>query len=188
MTGRIRWLLSALPLVVAACSPAAGPPPVVSAAPPAPPSHVAPADAAIATSAAQSSLFARELSRVAAEKAPRQGIRDFAQSVVVTETQSANRLASIVQPMQLELPQSLTPEQVVTVNRLTAAPDGPTFARTYFSALVRTQVGSLRRMESYASNGTEPELKSFATDQVPILRDQLARARRVPRQRGQTGT
>jgi putative membrane protein len=184
---RTRWLLYALPLVVAACSPAASPLPVVSAPPSPPAPHVAPADAAFATAAAQSSLFARELSQIAAEKGPRQGIRDFAQSVVATETQSASRLAGIVQPMGLALPQSLTPEQVTTVNNLTGAPDGPTFARTYFSALVRNQVGSLRQMESYARNGTEPELKSFATDQVPILRDQLARARRVPRQRGQGG-
>lgn len=184
MTPKSRWPLALLPIAVAACSSAAVPPPVVSAPATPPPAHVAPADAEFASAAAQSGLFANQISQIAAQKAGRQGIRDFAQTVVETQTQTANQLSGIMQLKGLEFPQSLSPAQAQTLESLNNAPPGRRFARTYFSALVRSQLGSLRQMESYARNGTDPELKSFAEAQVPVLRDQLARARRVPRERG----
>jgi putative membrane protein len=176
-----------LPLAIAACSPTPSPPPAASTPPPPPPAHVALADVGFAIASAQSSLFARQISQLAVQRATRQGIKDFAQSVIDTETKSAGELAGIMHAKGLDLPDSLTPAQSGAIQTLSNTQDGPRFAWAYFSALVKSQIASLQQMEAYASSGTDPELKSFAAEQVAILRDQLARARQVPRQRGAAG-
>ena len=183
MTITSRRALLLLPLAIAACSPTSSPPTVASTPPPPLPAHVPPADAGFAIAAAQSSLFALQISQLAVQRASRQGIKDFAQSVIDTQTKSTGELVGIMHAKGLDLPNSLTSAQAEAIQTLGNAQDGPRFAWTYFSALVRSQNGSLQQMESYASKGTDPALKGFAAAQVPILQEQLARARQVPRQR-----
>lgn len=178
-----RWGISLLLLGLVACSTQSAPPPM-AAAPPAPTSQLAPADAAFATVAAQSDQFAIEISQIAAQKAGRQGIKDFAQSVVDTHTDSANRLAKIAQSKGQALPHSLTDAQAKTVETLNAMPDGSQFRTNYFSSLVQSLLASQRQMEAYTKNGADPELKSFAADQIPVIQGQIATARQLPRQRG----
>ena len=183
MTITSRRALLLLPLAIAACSPTSSPPTVASTPPPPLPAHVPPADAGFAIAAAQSSLFALQISQLAVQRASRQGIKDFAQSVIDTQTKSSGELVGIMHAKGLDLPDSLTPAQAEAIQTLGNTQDGPRFAWAYFSALVRSQNGSLQQMELYASKGTDPALKGFAAAQVPILQEQLARARQVPRQR-----
>ena len=183
MTITSRRALLLLPLAIAACSPTSSPPTVASTPPPPLPAHVPPADAGFAIAAAQSSLFALQISQLAVQRASRQGIKDFAQSVIDTQTKSSGELVGIMHAKGLDLPDSLTSAQAEAIQTLGNTQDGPRFAWTYFSALVRSQNGSLQQMELYASKGTDPALKGFAAAQVPILQEQLARARQVPRQR-----
>jgi putative membrane protein len=188
MTRTSRRALLLLPLAIAACSPTSSPPTVASTPPPPPlPAHVPPADVGFAIAAAQSSQFALQISQLAVQRASRQGIKDFAQSVIDTQTKSTGELVGIMHAKGLDLPDSLTPAQAEAIQTLGNTQDGPRFAWAYFSALVRSQIGSLQQMEAYASKGTDPALKGFAAAQVPILREQLARARQVPRQRGGAG-
>jgi putative membrane protein len=187
MTRTSRRALLLLPLAIAACSPTSSPPTVASTPPSPPPAHVPPADVGFAIAAAQSSLFALQISQLAVQRASRQGVRDFAQSVIDTQTKSTGELVEITHAKGLDLPDSLTPAQAEAIQTLGNTQDGPRFARTYFSALVRSQTSSLQQMEAYASKGTDPALKGFAAAQVPILREQLARARQVPRQRSAAG-
>src|SRR5277367_2244461 len=98
-----RWVSVLLLLAFAACStPPPPPPPPVAAAPA--PAPLAPADAAFATAAAQSDQYVIKISQIAAEKVGRPAVRDFAQTVVDTHTQSLSRLSSIVTPRGLTLP------------------------------------------------------------------------------------
>ena len=187
MTRTSRRALLLLPLAVAACSPTSSLPTVASTPPPPLPAHIPLADVGFAIAAAQSSLFALQISQLAVQRASRQGIKDFAQSVIDTQTKSTGKLVGIMHSKRLDLPESMTPAQAQVIQTLGNTQDGPRFALAYFSALVRSQIASLQQMEAYASSGTDPELKGFAAEQVPILREQLARARQVPRQRGGTG-
>lgn len=182
-TRRISILLLLL-LAFAACTQPSPPPPVATEPAPAGPAPLAQADATFATEAAQSGLFALQSSQIAAKRSRRRGIRDFAQSVVDQETKSAAELASIGQPHGLAPPQFLTPEQRRTVDEMQDAGAGAPLARMYFIALVRNRIAALRLMQAYANNGADPALRAFAAEKVPVIRDQLARARRVPRQRG----
>lgn len=180
------WIcaLLLLPLALADCTQPPPAPPAASGPAASAPSALAPADAAFVNDAAQSSLFALRISKIAAERSNRQGIRDFAQSVVDQETKSANELAGIVQPHGLAAPQFLTPEQRRTADEMETAGTGAPLARIYFIAFVRDRIAALRTMQAYANSGADPALKTFAQEQVPVIQDQLARARRVPRQRG----
>lgn len=156
---------------------------VAAASPPVPSVQLRPADVAFATTAAQSDQFVIEISQIAAEKAGWQGIRDFAQTVVDTHSQSADRLAEIAKSKGQPLTRSLTDAQTKTVGTLKAMPDGGQFRSAYFSSLVQSLLTSQRQMESYTKTGADPELRSFAVDQIPVIRGQIATARQLPHKR-----
>lgn len=177
------WAFVPVLFAIASCSPASGP--AVAVAPPiTAPAPVNPADAAFAMNAATDGIFAKQLSELAVQQGSRQGIRDFAQTVVDQQTQSAGDLAAIAKAKGLKLPDMTTPAQAKTVKTLSTTPTGPAFARSYFSTLVRSQRAALQRMQVYAKTGSDPELRAFAASQVSMLQKQLAAARQVPRQRG----
>ena len=178
MISRCRPLLL-LPLLFGACSQPAPPPPAAAVMPR--PSTLGQADAAFATSAAQSSLFAIEMSRVAAQKAGRKGIRDFADQIVDTQTASATRLAAITQGKGLTLAPALTSEQAAAVRTLAGMPDGARFRRLYFSDLVKSHLTSAKQMDAFAKTTSDLELRSYATDQALLLRQQIATARSLPK-------
>ena len=94
-------LFMLLPLLFGACSQNPAPPPATAVMPPS--STLSQTDGAFATAAAQSSLFATEISKIAVQKAGRQGIRDFSQQIVDTQTASSTRLAGITQAKGLTL-------------------------------------------------------------------------------------
>ena len=182
MKTNLRWALLLLPLAGAACAPTT-PPPAAPIPAPLPPAALTPSDSAFAASAAQSNQFAIQASQIAAQKAARPGIREFAQGVVDAQTQANGQLAAIARTHGMDLPQALTPAQAKTLQLLTKTPDGARFRRTYFAELSKSQLALARQMDAYAATGSDPDLKAFATAQAPALRDQVARARALPRTR-----
>lgn len=171
-------LLILLPLLFGACSQNPAPPPATAVIPS--PSTLSQTDAAFATAAAQSSLFATEISKIAVQKAGRQGIRNFAQQIVDTQIASTTRLAAITQTKGLTLSPALTSQQAAAIGVLGNTPDGSRFRRLYFSNLIKSHLTAARETEAFATTGTDPELKRYATDQTLLLRKQIAAARSLP--------
>jgi putative membrane protein len=76
-------------------------------------------------------------------------------------------------------PQQLTPGETKNVGILTNLPAGSRFDRAYLDGQIRQHRETLRALTSYAQSGTDPDLKAFAAETAPIVRQHLADAQKL---------
>ena len=173
---RLGFALALLP--IAACS--SNPPPMampVSAAPQMPMAN--PADSAFVAAAAQSDIFEQQTSQLALTKARTPAVKSYAQMMIDAHTQSTSRLAGIAQMKGIALPTALDSDQQPMLDSLNGMPTGATFQRSYLRAQIDGHQKTLATMQNYAANGTDPELKAFASEMVPVIQRHLTAARRL---------
>ena len=179
MTRFARWGFALALLPIAACS-SNTPAPMMASPAPAPMMPAAnPADSAFVTAAAQSDLFEQQTSQLALTRARTPAVKSFAQMMIDAHTQSTSRLAGIAQAKGIMLPTALDSDQQPMLDSLNGMPTGATFQRSYLRAQVMGHQKTLAVMQNYAANGTDPDLKAFASDMIPVIQRHLAAARRL---------
>lgn len=176
MTRLARWGFALALLPLAACS--GNPPPAPMAAMPAMP-MVSEADSTFAMAAANSDMTEIQSSQIALQKARRPAVRQFAQMMIDEHTRSTQRLMTIAQGKNIVLPTALDAQHQQMVDQLNPVPAGPRFDREYLRMQVMSHQQTLATMQQYAANGTDPELKQFASDMVPVVQNHLQMAQRL---------
>ena len=84
---------------------------------------------------------------------------------------------SVSAPMRIGVP--LDPQKTAMLNEL-ASTSGPQFDRLYGRYQQAAHAETLNLYQSYAQNGTDPALTSFAKSVIPHLEQHLADASRLP--------
>ena len=176
MTRLARWGFALALLPLAACS-SNPPPPPMMAAPPAP--MVSEDARTFAVAAANSDMTEVQSSQAALQKARRPAVRQYAQMMVDHHNQSSQRLMTIAQGKGIVLPTALDADHQQMVDRLNPVPAGPRFDREYLRMQVMAHQQTLTTMQQYAANGTDPELKQFASDMAPVVQNHLQMAQRL---------
>ena len=119
-----------------------------------------------------------ELGRVAAQRAARPSVRSFGERMVTDHGRSNADLASLARSKGIEAPTALEPSQQAVRDRLSAL-NGNDFDRAYMSEMVRDHTEDIALFERAAETSTDPELKAWAAQSLPMLREHLALARQV---------
>ena len=119
-----------------------------------------------------------ELGRVAAQRAARPSVRSFGERMVTDHGRSSAELASLARSKGIEVPTALEPSQQAMRDRLSAL-SGNDFDRAYMSEMVRDHTEDIALFERAAETSTDPDLKTWATQSLPMLREHLALARQV---------
>ena len=176
MTHLARWGFALALLPLAAC--ASNPPPAPMAAAPMMP-MVSEADSAFATAAANSDMTEIQTSQLALQKARRPAVKQFAQQMITEHSQSTQRLMTIAQGKGIVLPTALDAQHQQMVDTLNPVPAGAGFDRQYLQGQVMSHQQTLAVMQQYAANGTDPELKAFATEMAPVVQAHLQMAQRL---------
>ena len=100
-------------------------------------------------------------------------VKDFAKRMATDHSASNDKLVSTVQSAQLPPPPTgLDPEQQEIMDTLSTA-SGRAFDRAYIDAQMRAQEDAVQLFSTYAREGDNPELKSFAQQVLPTLEDHL---------------
>jgi putative membrane protein len=128
--------------------------------------------------AATGNLAEVELGRVAAQRAARPSVRSFGERMVTDHGRSNADLASLARSKGIEAPTALEPSQQAVRDRLSAL-NGNDFDRAYMSEMVRDHTEDIALFERAAETSTDPELKAWAAQSLPMLREHLALARQV---------
>ncbi len=81
----------------------------------------------------------------------------------------------------MQLPQGLDAAHQKLLDQLSGLA-GAKFDAAYKSAQVKGHVQAVRLFAAYAKSGDNPELKKFAEDTLPTLRDHLRMARALPKE------
>jgi len=128
--------------------------------------------------AATGNLAEVELGRVAAQRAARPSVRSFGERMVTDHGRSNAELTSLARSKGIEVPTALEPSQQAVRDRLSAL-SGNDFDRAYMSEMVRDHTEDIALFERAAEISTDPDLKAWAAQSLPMLREHLALARQV---------
>jgi putative membrane protein len=129
------------------------------------------------TKAAMSGMKEVQLSQIAAESASSDAVRQFAQRMVTDHTQANQQLMQLASSKGVALP--ATPDQKVSNNAAKLQGlSGAAFDKQYLKEVgVPEHEKDISLFERQAANGTDPDLRAFATAQLPTLREHLEMAR-----------
>ena len=170
-----RWGGAALVLTVAACS-SPPPPPPAPAAPPAP--ALSDADTTFINQAALSGMAEVQAGQLAATKAGRPAVKQFAQQMVTDHTPVNQQLMQLAQSKGVTPPADLDPAHQAILARLQRE-RGATFDRDYMRGQISDHQAAVALFQRESQEGTDPDLKSFAGQTLPTLQQHLAMAQKL---------
>jgi putative membrane protein len=116
-----------------------------------------------------------QTSKLADSRASTQQIKDFAAQVVKDHEKSADRLAKVIKNRKVAIVSGLEKENRDQIDRLSKV-RGDQFDREYLHWMVMTHTNAISMFENEAKNGKDAEIRSFADETLPTLREHLKRA------------
>lgn len=134
--------------------------------------HQSKADMHFAREAAQGGMLEVELGKIAVQKASNDRIKQFGQRMIDDHTKLNNELKTVAAKDNITLPTSLDAKHQAIVDKFSNL-SGTQFDRTYARDMVKDHQQDIADFEKEANNGTNPDLKSFASMALPTLREHL---------------
>ena len=129
--------------------------------------------------AAESGLAELQAAQLALQAATSPEVRQFAQQLVDEHTASNARLAAIAAGKGGELPAAPGLVEQGRI-RLLQMSTGPEFELQYIDGLgVRAHQGTVALFQQHVERGQDPELRRFAQEQLPKLRQDLQLAQQL---------
>jgi putative membrane protein len=167
-----RWAFLAL-LPLAACVGCQAPPPVTKPVPP--PPKLSAADSAFLTQAAQADQAEIQEAQLADDRAPRPTVRQLARQMLTDHTRNSQALTTLAQNKGVTVPTAPDPQQTAQLHELEPL-RGRAFDRAYIADQVSDHEQAIALYQQEADQGSDPEVKAFAEQTLPILRQHLSMA------------
>jgi putative membrane protein len=133
------------------------------------------ADRAFTKMAASSGQAEIQLGKLAAERADRSEVRDFAKRLEKDHTEANLQLLKILDAQRIDVSRDMTPYQE-TADRLSKL-RGAEFDRAFLQQMAKDHEEAVAQFAAEAKEGHNPELKAYAAQQLPTLQDHLQLAR-----------
>ena len=123
-------------------------------------------------------MFEIQSGKLAAEKAKSEDIKEFGEQMVDDHSQTSEELKELVkdEDIKAELPKQLDQKHQADLDKLKNA-SGDQFDRIYVSIQVQAHEKAVDLFEDYAQSGDNQELKDWAADTLPALKEHLEEAR-----------
>lgn len=165
------WAFALTLLPLAACAPRR-PPPVTA---PPPPPKLSSADAAFLDQAATINLAEIAEGQLAAKRAPRPTVRQFGRQMVTDHTRINQALTQLARSKGVSVPTAPTQEQAAELMELEHV-RGRAFDRRYVADQVMGHEQAIALYQGEATHGSDPEVRGFAQQGLPILQQHLSMA------------
>lgn len=128
--------------------------------------------------AAQGGLAEVQLGQLAQQQGGSDAVKEFGQRMV-TDHQAANeKLQSIAQAQNMQLPTTLSKRDQEKLTKLQGL-QGAAFDKAYISDMRRDHKADIREFEHEAKHGEDTQLKQFADSTLPTLKEHLAMAEKI---------
>lgn len=135
-------------------------------------------DAEFAVEAADAGLLEVQLGTMALTKAASPEVKQFAQKVVDEHTKANNELKALAEKKNIALPTTMGDAHKRKFENLQEK-TGPEFDKEYMDLIVKDHKEDIREFEEQAEDGSDPEIKEWASRKLPTLRQHLEEAERV---------
>jgi putative membrane protein len=132
-------------------------------------------DRAFIKMAASSGQAEIQLGKLAAERADRSEVRDFAKRLEKDHTQADLELLKILNAQRINVSRDMEPYQAAAADLIKLR--GAEFDRAYLRHMVKEHDEAVAQFAAEANKGRNPELKAYAAKVLPILQEHLQLAR-----------
>lgn len=122
-----------------------------------------------AMKAAEGGMLEVKLSQLAEQKAQNAQVKQFAQRMIQDHTQANQQLMAIAKQKSIDLPSDLKGECKDTYEAFQAL-DGPAFDANYVLFNIKDHLHDIMAFRHESMNGTDPDIKNWAAQTLPTLR------------------
>jgi putative membrane protein len=137
--------------------------------------QLAAADKTFVTKAAQGGLAEVQLGQLATQKGQSDDVKKFGQRMVDDHTKANDQLKSIAQQKGVQIPSDLDSKDKALKDKLSGL-SGAEFDRMYMQHMVQDHKKDVAEFQKEASNGKDPDVKNFASQTLPTLKEHLQMA------------
>jgi putative membrane protein len=130
------------------------------------------------SNAARGGMLEVQLGNLAAQKASSNDVKQFGERMATDHGQLGQKLQQLASNLNVTLPQDLKPEQQAIVSRFEKL-TGKAFDRDFMKEMVSDHTKDISEFERAASQATNPDIKQFASEALPTLREHLKMAREI---------
>lgn len=117
-----------------------------------------------------------ELGKLATQKASSDAVKQFGQKMVDDHTKANGQLKEIASKENISIPDSLDPKHRSRIEKLSKL-SGPDFDKAYAKDQVKDHQKDVSEFKSEAENGSNPNIKQFASSTLPTLQEHLSMAK-----------
>jgi putative membrane protein len=128
--------------------------------------------------AAQGGLLEVKLGQVAREQGSSDAVRKFGERMVTEHSKANKQLTALATKKGVSLPPSLDNKHQGMLDQL-AKLKGEEFDRSYANHMVRDHEHDIAEFESEAKKGQDADVKAWAAQTLPTLREHLALAKKL---------
>lgn len=139
---------------------------------------LASADKNFARRAAQSGMAEIQMGKLAADKATTPSLKAFGQRMVEDHTKANEQLKSIDRRVGITPPEGINAKEQATFDSLSRL-SGAAFDRAYARVILADHREDIKEFRKEANSGANPELKAFAAQTLPTLRNHLNSIRSI---------
>ncbi|MGH9502825.1 MAG: DUF4142 domain-containing protein [Terriglobales bacterium] len=133
------------------------------------------ADREFVKEAASGGMAEVELGRLAEKKAGSEDVKQFGERMVRDHSKANDQLKQIASSKGIALPQHISAKYKTTEERLSQL-SGSEFDRAYMADMVKDHKADIAAFRHESSSGSDAEVKGFASETLPTLKDHLKAA------------
>ena len=133
------------------------------------------ADVKFAKEAAAGGMAEVQMGQMAVQNASNEQVKKFGQRMVDDHSKAGDQLKGIAAKDNIPLPADLNAKDKATMQRLQSL-KGAEFDRAYMQDMVKDHQHDVADFQKEAANGTNPDLKGFASQTLPTLQEHLKMA------------
>jgi putative membrane protein len=135
-------------------------------------------DQQFAQKAAEGGLMEVQLGQLAQQQAKDQQVVQFGQRMVQDHGQANEKLMAIAEQKAIQLPQELSGDAQQKYEEMQQLL-GAEFDEAYMDEMVEDHEKDIELFEQQAESGEDPDLRTFAEEALPTLREHLELAKQV---------
>jgi putative membrane protein len=117
-----------------------------------------------------------ELGKLATQKAASDAVKQFGQKMVDDHTKANDQLKQVASKENITIPDSLDSKHQSRIEKLSKL-SGPDFDKAYIKDQVKHHKQDVSEFKSEADKGSDPNIKQFASNTLPILEQHLTMAK-----------
>jgi putative membrane protein len=133
-----------------------------------------------------SDMFEIQSGKLAEQKAQNDDVKSFGEQMVEDHTKTSDELKELIsdKEMKVELPTTLDDEHQAKLEKLQGL-SGAEFDKQYMKTQVNAHQKAVSLFENYAASGDNEDLKEWAEDTLPTLKEHLEEAKEINQELGQ---